>query len=251
MTSLLSFLINPLREVLVFFHNNLHLSWALSIILLTVIIRMILIPLTAKQYTSMRAMQKLQPKMKELQKKFKDDRQKLNEEVMKLYKEHKVNPFGSCLPLLIQLPITMALYYMIRSQHLTGDVSFLWIHNINNADHILVGIYVASQMASSVLLTTTTDKSQRLLMLLMPLFIGVVTLGFPAGALLFWATSNILMVGQQLIVREFVKKREAQEELALETGVPVAPVKAAAPPAEKSGGKKYAAKSKSKKKKRR
>ena len=94
---------------------------------------MILIPLTVKQYTSMRAMQKLQPKIKELQAKYKDDKPKLNEEMMKFYRENKVNPFGSCLPLLLQMPIFMALYFML-TQHKPispDDNSFLWITNIN------------------------------------------------------------------------------------------------------------------------
>ncbi len=243
MTSALNFLIEPLRQALLFLHNNLGLSYALAIIVLTIGLRIVLTPLTIKQYTSMRAMQKLQPKMKELQKKFKDDRQKLNEEIMKLYREHKVNPFGSCLPMVIQLPITMALYLMIRSQPFPTDNSFLWIHNINGRDLVLVIIYIASQLASSLMLTTTTDKSQRMLMLLMPVFFGVIIYNFPAGAILFWVTSNILMVGQQLIVREVIKGRETGMEPAAEPAAPP-------PPARKSGGVSRARKSKPKKKRR-
>ncbi len=243
MTSALNFLIEPLRQALFYLHNNLGLSWALAIIVLTIGLRLVLTPLTIKQYTSMRAMQKLQPKMKELQKKFKDDRQKLNEEIMKLYREHKVNPFGSCLPMLIQLPITLALYLMIRSSPLGPPGNgFLWISNINNPDLILVLIYIASQLASSLMLTTTTDKSQRMLMLGMPVFFGILIYKFPAGAILFWATSNILMVGQQLIVREVIKGREASAE-------PVEPA-APPPPPKKNGGVSHAKKSKSKRKRR-
>jgi YidC/Oxa1 family membrane protein insertase len=241
-TDALAFLINPLRQILFFLHNNLGLSYALGIIVMTIALRLILTPLTIKQYTAMRAMQKIQPLMKELQAKFKDDRQKLNEETMKLYREHKVNPFGSCLPMLIQLPITMALYYMIRSQPFTTDNSFLWISNINDPDRILLVFYVLSQLGSSLMLTTTTDKSQRMLMLIMPVAIGFLVIGFPAGALLFWVTSNLLMLGQQLIVREVIKGREAREELAIEP--------AAEPPQPKTGGKPHAGKPKSKKKRR-
>jgi len=106
-------------------------------------------------------MQKLQPKIKELQAKYKDDKQKLNEEMMKFYRENKVNPFGSCLPLLLQMPVFMALYFMLVNQPFETDNSFLWINNIKDPDTILVILYMASQLLSSKLLTAATDRSQQ------------------------------------------------------------------------------------------
>jgi len=240
----LSFLIDPLQSLLTWFHDSLGVSWAIAIIFLTIIIRVILIPLTVKQYTSMRAMQKLQPQMKALQEKHKDDKAKLNEEMMKFYKENKVNPFGSCLPLLLQMPILMALYFMIIRQPFESDNAFLWISNIKDPDTILVLLYMASQLLSSKLLTAATDKSQQMMMYMMPLVFGTMFLfiKFPAGALIYWVTTNIWTIGQQLVVREIINVREGKNGAAVATVVP-------APAAEKTGGK-SGGKPKSKKKKR-
>jgi len=240
----LSFIIDPLRSLLEGIHDNLGVSWAVSIILLTILVRIILIPLTVKQFTSMRAMQKLQPKIKELQAKYKDDKQKLNEEMMKFYRENKVNPFGSCLPLLLQMPIFISLYYMLRSQPFETDNSFLWISNINESSQVLVLIYMATQLFSSMLLTTTVDKSQRMMMILMPVGIGIFFLfgNFPAGVLIYWVTTNIWTIGQQLVVKRIIAAKESREE-ALALAVPGGSVAeqaaqiAKAPKAQKSGGK--------------
>ncbi|MCL5883394.1 MAG: YidC/Oxa1 family membrane protein insertase [Actinobacteria bacterium] len=210
----LSFIIDPLRSLLDGIHSNLGVSWAISIIILTIIVRIILIPLTVKQFTSMRAMQKLQPKIKELQAQYKDDKQKLNEEMMKFYKENKVNPFGSCLPLIIQMPIFISLYYMIRSNPFPDDNAFLWISDINQSSQLLVLFYMATQLFSSLLLTTAVDKSQKMMMILMPLGIGVFFLfgNFPAAVLIYWVTTNIWTIGQQLVVKRIIAIREAREE---------------------------------------
>lgn len=210
----LSFIIDPLYSVLAWIHDSVGVSWAVSIILLTILVRIILIPLTVKQYTSMRAMQKLQPQMKELQAKYKDDKQKLNEEMMKFYKENKVNPFGSCLPLLLQMPIFMALYFMLVNQPFETDNSFLWIENINESSQALVLVYMATQLVSSLLLSTAVDKSQRILMIVMPLGIGIFFLfsDFPAGVLIYWVTTNLWTIGQQLVVKQIIAAKEAKEE---------------------------------------
>ena len=97
-------------------HENVGVSWSWSIVLLTVIVRMVLIPLTWRQIKSMRAMQALQPQLKQLQEKYKDDRQLLNQKMMEFYRENKVSPFGSCLPLLLQMPVFLGLFYMLREQ---------------------------------------------------------------------------------------------------------------------------------------
>jgi len=212
MTDALSFLIDPLQAVLTWFHDTLGVSWAISIILLTIIVRVVLIPLTIKQYTSMRAMQKIQPKIKEVQKKFKDDKQKLNEELTRLYKEHKVNPFGSCLPLLLQIPIFLALYFMLRTQPFEADNTFLYISNIKDPDTTLVLLYVGSQLLSSRLLSDATDRSQQMIMYVMPLMFGVIFLfsRFPAGVVIYWVTTNVWTIGQQLVVKEIIHAKEGK-----------------------------------------
>jgi YidC/Oxa1 family membrane protein insertase len=107
-------LIDVFESVLVFFHDHVVTSWGLSIILLTVVVRAALIPLTLRQFRSMQALQRLQPEIKALQARYKDDKQRLNQEMMKFYQENKVNPLGSCLPLLLQMPVFLALYFMLR-----------------------------------------------------------------------------------------------------------------------------------------
>lgn len=251
MSDFLSFLIDPLHDALDAIHTYLvsgwagSWSWAVSIIFLTIIVRVLLIPLTVKQYTSMRAMQRLQPKIKELQNKYKDDRQKLNEELMKFYRENQVNPFGSCLPLLLQIPVFMALYFMLTDPSLfPTDNSFLGIPDIRNESYPLIFIYIGSQLLSSLLMTTTVDKTQRMLMYAMPLVIGVFFLinPFPAGVLIYWVTTNFWTIGQQLVVKRIIAAREGEAEL-----VPaVAPV---SEPAKKTGGK-SGGKPKSRKKRR-
>src|ERR687887_379203 len=107
-------LIDVFDSILVFFHDSVGFSWGFSIIALTVVVRAALIPLTLKQFKSMQALQRLAPEIKALQEKYKDDRQRLNQEMMKFYQENKVNPFGSCLPLVLQLPVFFSLFYMLR-----------------------------------------------------------------------------------------------------------------------------------------
>ncbi|MHB1361633.1 MAG: YidC/Oxa1 family membrane protein insertase [Thermoleophilia bacterium] len=246
----LSFIIDPLRSLLDGIHTNLGVSWAISIIILTVIVRIVLIPLTVKQFTSMRAMQKLQPKIKELQAQYKDDKQKLNEEMMKFYRENKVNPFGSCLPLIIQMPIFISLYYMIGSNPFTDDNAFLWISDINSSSQLLVLFYMATQLFSSLLLTTAVDKSQKLMMILMPLGIGVFFLfgNFPAAVLIYWVTTNIWTIGQQLVVKRIIAIREAKEESLGVIAAPPVPAKLTEtkPAAAKKTGGKGGGKSKKK-----
>src|SRR5512146_3000980 len=107
-------LIDVFDRVMVFFHDTVGFSWGLSIIALTVVVRIVLIPLTLKQFRSMQALQRLAPEIKALQEKYRDDKQRLNQEMMKFYQENKVNPFGSCLPLVLQMPVFFSLFYMLR-----------------------------------------------------------------------------------------------------------------------------------------
>src|SRR6267142_2606935 len=204
------------RHVLNWLHFSVHLSWAWSIVALTVIVRMILVPLTVKQIHSMQNLQRYAPQMKEIQKKYKADKQKQNEELMKFYRENKINPAASCLPMLAQFPVFIALYYVLNnfSKHPPGgDLQFLhFIPSI--ADHttshwggfILLVVYVASQMASSLYMSATVDKTQRIIFMLMPLVFVFVIAHFPAGLVLYWVTTNLWTVGQGLITRRLVPK---------------------------------------------
>jgi YidC/Oxa1 family membrane protein insertase len=207
------------RHILNWLHFSAHLPWAWSIVALTVIVRMLLVPLTVKQIHSMQNLQRYAPQMKEIQKKYKSDKAKQNEELMKFYRENQINPAASCLPMLVQIPVFIALYYSLRAfahepatKH-PGSLSFLhFIPSI--ADHttshwggfILLVVYVASQMASTLYMSATADKTQRTLFMLMPLVFVFVIARFPAGLVLYWVTTNLWTVGQGLITRRLMPK---------------------------------------------
>ena len=211
-----------MRHVLNWFHSNLGLTWAWSIVATTVVVRMLLVPLTIRQIHSMQNLQKHAPQMKEIQKKYKHDKQKQNEELMKFYRENKINPAASCLPMLLQLPVFIALYYTLRNfqSHFHvgphADLSFLhFIPSISAhttthwGGYVLLFVYVASQMASSFFMMTTTDKTQRTLFMIMPLVFVFIIARFPAGLVLYWVTTNLWTVGQGLITRRLVGKTPA------------------------------------------
>jgi len=214
------------RHVLNWLHSSVGLSWAWSIVALTVMVRMLLVPLTVKQIHSMQNLQRYAPQMKEIQKKYKQDKQKQNEELMKFYKENQINPAASCLPMLVQLPVFLGLYYALKNfaKHPPGGAAavahhdFGWLHFIPSiADHttshwggfVLLFVYVTSQMASTLFMATTVDKMQRYLFMAMPLVFVFVIAHFPAGLVLYWVTTNLWTVGQGLITRRLVPKTPA------------------------------------------
>jgi YidC/Oxa1 family membrane protein insertase len=270
-------LISLFESILVFIHENLPLtSWGLAIVLMTVVIRAVLVPLTFKQLKSMQEMQRLAPQISALKEKYKDDKQRQQQEIMKFYQEHKVNPFASCLPLLLQLPVFISLFYMLRtdlkfdicgpqlrrfySQELgkhivsnsqvpqsarvvpghgkvpgvseigcstpfhspiavvpshsqgslhtiaAGSAKFLFIPDITFKATgvvlvVLLLVYVASQVLSTMVATARADPNQRRLMLLLPLVFVVILFRYPAGLLVYWITTNLWTIGQQLVIR--------------------------------------------------
>jgi YidC/Oxa1 family membrane protein insertase len=201
-------------------------QWGLAIIGLTIIVRLILFPLTWKQFSSAQAMQAIQPKIKELQKKYKNDRQKLQQETMALYQEHRVNPFASCLPIVLQLPVFISLYAAIAGR---GPLSapqyqasvqalyhapFLWIPMLGKPDpyYVLLILYVVSQLISTeLMLVNQTDKSQKMIMRAMPIMFVIFLWRFPAGLFVYWVTTNIWTIGQQLLIRRVMKPKSAEE----------------------------------------
>jgi YidC/Oxa1 family membrane protein insertase len=215
----LSPLENILRSVLDWLHGSVGLSWAWSIVALTVIVRLLLVPLMVKQIHSMQNLQRYAPQMKEIQRKYKADKPKQQEELMKFYRENNINPMASCLPMLAQFPVFIALYLVLRkfSKHPpAGDLS--WMHNFvpNIAAHasahwsgfVLLGLYVASQLASTVLMSTAMDKAQRTMFLILPLTFVFFLINFPTGLVLYWVTTNLWTVGQGLITRRMMPKAQ-------------------------------------------
>ena len=210
---------NVLRHVLEWLHSSVGLPWAWSIVVLTVIVRLLLVPLTVRQIHSMQSLQRHAPQMKEIQKKYKNDKQKQNEELMKFYRENHINPAASCIPLVAQLPVFFALYLVLRkfAKHPpTGDLS--WLHFIPSiaahttshwGGYILLVVYVASQMASTLYMSGTVDKTQRMLFMVMPIFFVFFIARFPVGLVLYWCTTNLWTVGQGLITRRLMPKTPA------------------------------------------
>jgi YidC/Oxa1 family membrane protein insertase len=221
MTTLLSllYILQPLEHLLRHILNGLHslgLTWAWSICALTVLVRMLLVPLTVKQIHSMQNMQAHAPQMKEIQRKYKGDRQKLNEELMKFYKENNINPASSCLPLLAQFPIFIGLYYTLRNfaKHPPpGDLSWLYFvpniaHHVTSdwSGYVLLAVYVTSQLASTYFMAGSMQQSQRIIMYVLPFAFIFVIARFPAGLVLYWMTTNLWTVGQGLITRRLIPK---------------------------------------------
>jgi YidC/Oxa1 family membrane protein insertase len=210
---------NILRNVLDWLHGSIGLSWAWSIVALTVIVRLLLVPLTVRQIHSMQNLQRHAPQMKELQKKYKADKKRQQEELMKFYKENNINPAASCLPLLAQFPVFISLYLVLRhfSKHPpAGDLS--WLHGFvpNIAAHVsshwsgfvLLAIYVVSQLVSTLLMATTMDKTQRTMLLVLPVGFVFFLVNFPTGLVIYWVTTNLWTVGQGLITRRLMPKPE-------------------------------------------
>jgi YidC/Oxa1 family membrane protein insertase len=170
----------------------------------------------------MQNLQKHAPQMKEIQKKYKGDKQKQNEELMKFYRENSINPAASCLPMLLQLPVFISLYYTLKhfNQNFptAAHENLSWLHFVPNitfhttafwGGYILLVVYVASQMASTLFMAPTADKAQRTLFMLMPLVFVFVIAHFPAGLVLYWVTTNLWTVGQGLITRRLVARTPA------------------------------------------
>ncbi len=214
--NLFSPIVDVLGVVLLYFHNALGAPWWLSIALLTVVIRTLLFPLTVKQVKSMRAMQDLKPEMDRIRAQYRDNRQKQQEETMKLYQERKVNPLGGCLPILVQMPIFIGIFYVIRQfggYSLGGrtvppeypsfrEGGILWFQNLSIADpyYILPVVSALTMLAATEITAKNVDPQQRWLMRLLPIGITVFLFNFPAGLFVYWITSNVVTLTQNYII---------------------------------------------------
>ena len=217
-------LIDLNEGILRFFHNSLGFTWGLAIIGLTITIRLAILPLTFKQVRSMQALQQLQPEIKKLQERYKDDKQRMQEEMMAFYKENSVNPLGSCLPLVLQLPFFMGLFYTLRSHEFrtevleSGQKSFVFIKDITQPATgavlvVLIVIYIGTQLGSShVSAQVAQDKNQRRLLYALPFVFVPFVVQFPAGLLVYWITTNTWTIGQQLTIRKLLPPPHLQEK---------------------------------------
>ena len=189
-------------------------NYGAAIILLTIIIKMALYPLTVKQIKSMKGLQELQPKMKKLQDEYKNNPQLLQQEMAKLYESAGVNPLAGCLPLLVQMPILMAIYYALRDMTYVGDPSFFWIPSLSEADplHILPVISALTTYVVSIQTTPSEGGGQaKMMAYMMPLFIGWISWNFAAGLVLYWITMNFVQGLQQWWMFRDEKKTEKEK----------------------------------------
>jgi YidC/Oxa1 family membrane protein insertase len=213
--SILQPLINVANSVINFIHDNVGLSWGLSIIALTFLVRVAVLPLSIRGIRSMRRMQLVAPKIKELKDKYKDDPQRFQRETMELYKKEGVNPFSSCLPFILQIPFFIAIYQLLRGDTFQADVmaspppGFLFVKSVieapQGAELIVLIVLFVTTTAASVLLTTATSPTaspaQRYMMLLFPLIIVPFIINAPAGLAVYWIATNLFSLGQQWVVQ--------------------------------------------------
>ncbi|HEV7807886.1 MAG TPA: YidC/Oxa1 family membrane protein insertase [Solirubrobacteraceae bacterium] len=229
----IQWIVDLLKPVLIFFHDSIGVGWGMSIVLLTVVVRALLAPLTVKQFKSMQSMVRVAPQLKELQAKHKDDKQRQQQEVMKFYAENKINPFASCLPLVAQMPFFIGLFYLLQTDlrreicgqalnaadkvagklpacgtldGANGSERFLFIPDLTGIPTgwvlgVLITMYIASQLLSSLLTPSTADRNQRLIMYALPFVFVFFVIHFPAGLIVYWITTNLWTVAQGYILR--------------------------------------------------
>jgi len=190
-------------------------SYGLAIIFLTIIIKLALYPLTAKQIASTKAMSAMQPKMKALQEKYKNDKVMLNQKLSELYKQEGVNPLAGCLPLLVQMPILIGIFYGIRDFQYAGPSSFLWMKSIADPDPYYI-LPVLSALTTFIQTKQTMPAADggagaaqgKVMLYFMPLFIGYISISFPGGLVLYWVVMNIMQILQQLLMDRNKAKAE-------------------------------------------
>jgi YidC/Oxa1 family membrane protein insertase len=212
-------LVDACQWILEFWHEligDFDGSWGVAIILMTFTVRIVILPLTFKGVKSMQRLQTLQPEIKKIQERYKGDKQRMNQEVMAFYQQEKVNPLGSCLPLLLQIPFFIALFSLLRSGDFKHDIAtnpgFLAIDDLakNIADPVLLGVvivlYVGTQLAASAVTAVSADPTQRRIMFALPFVFVIFIVNFPAGLIVYWITTNVWTIGQQLLVKKLYPK---------------------------------------------
>ena len=239
LANILQPLIDAADAVITFLHDDVGLTWGLAIVGLTFITRLVILPLSLKQIRSMRSLQQHAPELKALQEKYKGDKERLQREMMAFYKENQINPLASCWPLLLQLPVFLALYQLLNSQTFKDQVlsnppeGFLFIPNLTeNATGvelaILIILFIGTQMGAGLVMSSRVqDRNQRLIMFGLPFLFAPFVATFPAGLAVYWIATNIWTLGQQWVVMTFwpPPKIPTKEEVAATKPPPPPPRK--------------------------
>ena len=207
-------LIDLAETVIVFFHDEVGFGWGAAIVALTFATRLVILPLSVSQIRSMRALQAYSPQIKAIQERYKDDKQRQQREMIAFYQENKINPFASCLPLLLQLPVFLALYQLLNGDAFQADLradpptSFLFIGDLTEKETggaliALIVLFIITQLGASLVMASRADKNQRIIMFVLPFVFAPFVIGFPAGLAVYWISTNIWTLGQQTVVRFF------------------------------------------------
>ena len=206
------FMIDGADSVLQYLAEDLDAGYGVAIILLTFLTRIVILPLSIRQIKSMRALQAYSPQIKELNERYKDDPQRKQRELMRFYKDNEINPLASCFPLLLQLPVFITLFDLLRSQGFEdevlafGDPGFLFIPDLTEKATggvliTLIIIYFVTMVASMAVSAAQAEGAQRLLIFALPVIFTPIIIGFPAGLILYWITTNVWTIGQQYVVK--------------------------------------------------
>jgi YidC/Oxa1 family membrane protein insertase len=223
---------NVLTEVLVWLHDTGNLTWAWSIVALTVLVRILLVPVALRQIHSMQSLQIHAPEMKAIQQRYKNDRQRQSEELMKFYRENKINPYAACLPIVFQIPIFIGLFFVLRDfraeifcargDFCTADNVVLppfhseleWLNLVDITEDVRIGwgpvllvVYVISQLTSTWLMSTSMQSTaQRVMIMVLPIVFIPFILNFPSGLMIYWLTTNLWTTGQGVVTRRQMPK---------------------------------------------
>ncbi|WP_416175719.1 membrane protein insertase YidC [Clostridium sp.] len=200
-----------LHDLVISVVPNQNLSYGIAIILMTIIIRLLILPLGVKQIRSSLIMNKIQPEIKKLQDKYKKDPQKMQKEMMKLYKEKGASPFSGCLPLLIQWPILIALYYVFNHLNGINGIGFLWIKDLGKPDIILALLSGITTFLASWLIMPTDNIEQasqtKKMNIGMSVFMIFISWKLKAALTLYWVVSNLIQVGQNFVIKKIEEKK--------------------------------------------
>lgn len=202
-----------INVVLTFFYNLVN-NYGLAIIMLTIVVNIITFPLTRKQLQASKRMQDIQPELKKIQEKYKHDKEKLNQVTMDFMRENKVNPLGGCLPLIVQFPILIAVFQLLREPELitktTTDFSpFFLFWDLTKSDPYYVLPIFAAAATFFQQRMVITDPKQKMMLYIFPVMIMVISVSFPAGLVLYWFTNSILSIGNHLLMKKPDDKKVA------------------------------------------
>ena len=234
------------RELgLVFFHDTVGFGWGLAIVCLTFVTRALILPLSIKQIKSMRALQELQPQMKEIQEKYKDDKERQQREMMAFYQENGINPLASCWPLLLQLPVFLTLYQLLKSQDFINEVNasvasgtsgegFLFVSSILEKPTgveliVLIALFISTQLAAGLVMANRVEGPQKYIMFVLPVVIAPFIITQPAGLAVYWISTNIWTIGQQFVVKRIAPPPDLTKKTGAD-GVAVATAAVKPPP---------------------